>query len=115
MKKLVADSGATNVRFFGKILGTKKDYYIVEGTLEGDDDDGAERPPEFEARGSGINKFVYWVNDNVLKNKWIKLPDLLPSDIKAARQTKVVFTGDIDRKIYTNPFFFGTEKEYLRA
>lgn len=43
-----------------------------------------ERPADFEARGSGVNKFVYWVTDNVLE-KWTKLPDILPSDIKAAR------------------------------
>jgi radial spoke head protein 4A len=49
---------------------------------------------------------VYWVTDNVLNN-WIKLQDLLPSDIKAAREIKVKFSGNLDRQIYTNPFFFG--------
>jgi radial spoke head protein 4A len=57
---------------------------------------------------------VYWVTNNVL-NSWTKLPDLNPSDIKAARKIKVLFSGNLDRKIQTNPFFFGLEKHYLRA
>ena len=64
---MVADSQATNVKFFGKIFGIQKDYYIVEGVLEGGDEEGEgaeEKPADFEARGTGINKFVYWVTDN---------------------------------------------------
>ena len=26
-----------------------------------------------------------------------------------------LFTGDLERPIFTNPFFFGREKHYLRA
>jgi hypothetical protein len=33
----------------------------------------------------------------------------------AARKIKVLFTGDLERSIFTNPFFFGKEKHYLRA
>ncbi len=88
---------------------------MAEGTLEGGDDgEEVERPPEFEARGTGVNKFVYWVTTDIL-GKWTKLPDLLPSDIEASRQIKVLLTGDLERKIFTNPFFFGQEKHYLRA
>ncbi len=61
-----------------------------------------------------MNKFVYWVTDNALE-QWTKLPDLSPSDIKDAREIKVIFTGDLERYIYTNPFFFGKEKNFLRA
>lgn len=43
------------------------------------------------------------------------LPDLKPQDIKNARSIKYTFSGEIDAKIYTNPFFFETEKTYLRA
>lgn len=116
LKKLAVDSGAANVRFFGKITGTQQDYYVAEGTLEGGDEDGGdvEKPADLEPRGSGVNKFVYWVSNNIL-DKWTKLPDLLPKDIVAARQIKVLFTGDLERPIYTNPYFFGQEKHYLRA
>jgi len=73
---LAIDSGAGNVRFFGKIHGTEQDYYVAEGTLEGGDEEG-EKPADFEARGSGVNKFVYWVTNNVFAT-WTRLPDLLP-------------------------------------
>jgi radial spoke head protein 4A len=113
---LATDSQASNIRFFGKVQGTQADYYIAEGSLEGGEEEegGAEKPAEFEPRGSGVNKYVYWVTNNVL-NIWTKLPDLNPSDIKAARKIKVLFSGNLDRKIHTNPFFFGLEKHYLRA
>jgi radial spoke head protein 4A len=32
-----------------------------------------------------------------------------------ARKVKVIITGDLEKKIYTNPPFEGTEKNYLRA
>jgi hypothetical protein len=36
-------------------------------------------------------------------------------DIKASRSIKVLFSGVTDRSIFTNPYFFGLEKHYLRA
>lgn len=67
-----------------------------------------------EPRGSGVNTYVYWVSDSSL-GEWTQLPDLDPKDISAARSIKVLFSGDLERKIITNPFFFGQEKHYLRA
>jgi hypothetical protein len=40
---------------------------------------------------------------------------LLPKDIQAARSIKVTFSGNLERAIITNPFFFGKEKHFLRA
>jgi radial spoke head protein 4/6 len=48
-------------------------------------------------------------------SNWEKLPDLSVKDLQAARNIKVMFTGDLNRPIFTNPFFFGQEKHYLRA
>jgi len=86
LKQLSKESGAGFVRFFGNINGTERDYYVAEGTLEGGEGEGeAEgKPADQEARGAGVNKFVYWVTDSVLE-KWTKLPDLSPADIKASR------------------------------
>jgi len=39
----------------------------------------------------------------------------MPTDVSAARQIKVLFSGDLEKTIFTNPFFFGKEKHYLRA
>ena len=43
------------------------------------------------------------------------MPDLSPKDLDASRKIKVLFSGNLERTIFTNPFFFGKEKNYLRA
>lgn len=68
IKKLAVLSGASSLRFFGKIFGTKKDYWVVYGTL------GHVEEPNLvsgiEARGTGVNTYVFWVTDNILHD-WI--------------------------------------------
>lgn len=98
------------------MYGTQRDYYIVEAEVEGGDEEQpelaeGETPVEKDA---GVNKFAYFVSHNSL-SEWTKLPDLSLNDLLAARKIKVMFTGDLERPIYTNPFFFGQEKHYLRA
>ena len=41
MMKLLSSSGASQMRFWGKIKGTEFDYYIAEGKLEGGGEEGA--------------------------------------------------------------------------
>jgi len=77
---LVKESGAGSIRFFGKINGTEKDYFVAEGSLDAGEEDGGDKPSGFDARGTGVNKYVYWVTDNLLE-KWTKLPDIAPKDI----------------------------------
>ena len=110
------------MRFFGKILGTEKDYYVIEcdGEVEedeagaGDGDGDGEPDPKLEGKGTGVNRYQYWVSTDSL-SEWTKLPELKYSELIAARQIKVLLTGNLERKIFTNPFFFGQEKHYLRA
>ena len=45
--------------FFGKIRGTKTDYYVVEATVEVDGD--IEGKPGQEAPGTGVNKSTFYV------------------------------------------------------
>eukprot|EP00826_Nyctotherus_ovalis_P050698 TRINITY_DN6248_c0_g2_i12.p1 TRINITY_DN6248_c0_g2~~TRINITY_DN6248_c0_g2_i12.p1 ORF type:complete len:161 (-),score=42.52 TRINITY_DN6248_c0_g2_i12:77-559(-) len=71
-------------------------------------------PPEVEARGTGVNKNVYWVTDSVM-GEWVELPDALPDTIVLAKQVKKIFTGDPEAKVITNPHFEGKEKDLLRA
>lgn len=113
---MAGESGAGKLRFFGKIRGTDNDYYIAEGEVEGggEEEEGEEKPADFEPNGTGVNKCTYWVSHSSF-GKWTKLPDLSPKDIKASRDIKVLFTGDLERTIHTNPYFFGLEKNYLRA
>lgn len=65
LKQLAITTGAGNVRLWGKIQGTEKDYYIAEGTFDGNQLE--EAPDNFEARGTGVNKFVYWACNNPLQ------------------------------------------------
>ena len=117
MKKLSNDKQAKTMRFFGKVHGINNDYYIVEAEVEGGEEGEAqegEQPPDLEPKGTGVNKYTYFVSHDSL-SEWSQLPDLSPNDLRAARQIKVAFTGDLNRPVYTNPFFFGQEKHYLRA
>ena len=61
-----------------------------------------------------MNRYKYFVTNSTL-GEWTKLPDIAPSQLRAARLIRVLFTGDLERKIFTNPFFEGKEKHYLRA
>lgn len=114
LKKLATSSGASQLRFFGKITGTESDYFIAEGVVEEEDAGEEDKEPDFEPKGTGVNKFTYFVASDSL-SEWKKLPDLSPKQLIASRQIKVLFTGDLERQIYTNPFFEGQEKHYLRA
>lgn len=69
-----------------------------------------------EKRGdeNGVNKNAFFVT-NDLTTDWVELPDIKPSQLKAARNIRYVFTGNLNRIIITNPHFAGTEKEYLRC
>lgn len=114
LTKLSVSSGSDKIRFWGKIYGTEKDYYIAEGFIAGGEEEDAEKPKGFEERGSGANEFVYWVTNDSLSD-WTMLPDVNPEILRSTRNVKVKFTGNLERKIITNPYFFGQEKHYLRA
>jgi len=120
LKKLAADSGAAKLRFFGKIRGTDNDYYVAEGEGAGGEEGGegeGEVAPDVEPNGTGVNKFTYWVSHSSL-GAWVKLPDISPLDLGAGRKIKILFSGDLDRPIYADPYYFKakkTEKFYLRA
>jgi radial spoke head protein 4A len=86
----------------------------VEGVKEGEEEEGENVDPKKEKRGEGVNTYAYWVADNVLE-EWIQIPDLAPNELEASRKIKVLFTGNLERDIITNPFFFGKEKHYLIA
>ena len=56
------------MRFFGKILCTKKDYWIAEGIIVGKEEEI--RNPAQEVRGKGANELVFWATNNLM-NDWI--------------------------------------------
>ncbi|EGR31624.1 radial spoke head protein, putative [Ichthyophthirius multifiliis] len=118
-----------NVRLWGKIHGSQKDYYIAEG--QADFEDYGELPPEVEPLGGdepSVNQMNYYVTTDLVNGEWVELPFITPSQIQTSRKIKYVFTGDLNRKIITNPHFesnvkpanqygysVGTEKELLKC
>lgn len=62
IKKLCQVKAAGKCKFWGKIFAQKRDYYIVEATVEGGEE--GEIPPTWEPKGAGINKMIYFVTSN---------------------------------------------------
>lgn len=48
---LIKESGAANLRLWGKIKGTEYDYYVAEGTLEAGEGEGEDGGAGAEPRG----------------------------------------------------------------
>ena len=114
IRNLSAKLQAGMLTFFGKIYGTEKDYYIVQGA-DIDPKEDANYDNDMEKRKEdGINQYVYYVT-NDLTAEWIELPDIKPSQLIGSRLIRYNFTGDLERQIYTNPYFKGKEKHYLRC
>lgn len=105
-------TGAKSLRFWGKMLATKSDYYIVEGELTQVEE--LNIPKNNEPRGKGTNSYVYWVTDNILED-WIQLPDVSPEHIVAAKKFKKILTGNLNASVHTCPPFPGKERHLLRA
>jgi hypothetical protein len=68
-----------------------------------------------EARGTGSNKYVYFVASSEDLSSWTELPDVKPEWILAARTTKKYFSGDLEAPVKAHPPFPGQEKHMLRA
>lgn len=98
-------SGASQLRFWGKVYGTRADYYIAEG-MGGTETEAEDLPEEFERKGSGVNTYTYWATSDLMGD-WTELPDILPSHLDIARRIRRLFTGNLEEKIYSNPHFVG--------
>ncbi|XP_066514702.1 radial spoke head protein 4 homolog A isoform X2 [Hoplias malabaricus] len=71
-------------------------------------------PVPKEPRGSGTNKFTYFVCQEP-GLPWVRLPDVTPAQITVARQIRKLFSGRLDAPIISYPPFPGNEANYLRA
>lgn len=148
LKKLLDAEPLGQVRFWGKISGTRRDYFIAEAKIDDarvvDDELEQEEDAEEEGEGKpadsihrGINKhlakppakapaeprgrvgtpneYVYYVSNDDDRTNWVRLPDVLPAQLAAARQMAKLFTGDLSAPVNTHPAFPGEERHYLRA
>lgn len=129
LKHLAAAAKASDLRLWGKISGTKSDYYIAEGNTEdyvevdGELDEKAKQKAvdyynckKVGAEGYriGANAHTYWVCSHA-GGEWTKLPDVTCDQIVVSRMLRKVFTGDLEAAVYGYPPFPGVEKNYLRA
>jgi len=108
---LAAETQAQSVRFFGKILGTKADYYVIEVLPK----DPVVSGPTPDMEGSeGGNKFVYYVAPSP-DAEFVMLPPLKASHVVASLTRKRYLTGNLDAHVPGHPPFKGTEKDFLHA
>ena len=114
IRNLSAKLQAGMLTFFGKIYGTQKDYYIVQGADIDPKEDAVYDNDMEKKKEDGINQYTYYVT-NDLSSDWVELPDIKPSQLIGSRLIRYNFTGDLEKVIYTNPYFYGKEKHYLRC
>ena len=112
MIRLGIGKNVKSIRFWGKILGSKRDYYVAEGVVDGGEEQ--EVNSSWEARGTGVNKSTYWVCTDLL-GVWSELPLISPQHVQIARRIKYIFTGDLEKKVVSNPDFGGSEKHLLKV
>eukprot|EP01017_Pseudomicrothorax_dubius_P005628 TRINITY_DN11459_c0_g1_i8.p1 TRINITY_DN11459_c0_g1~~TRINITY_DN11459_c0_g1_i8.p1 ORF type:complete len:489 (-),score=113.27 TRINITY_DN11459_c0_g1_i8:797-2263(-) len=112
MLKLLNETNAVSVRFWGKILGRSRSYWVIEGQVPADNPDPLPLP--YERFGQGVNALTYWVANDV-QGHWHELPAISPEHIKRARTAKHIMTGHLNAKVDVYPPFPGVEKHYLKA
>jgi radial spoke head protein 4A len=58
---------------------------------------------------------TYWVTNDLISGDWKELPVVTPTQLKISRRIKFIFSGDINKDIFTNPFFPGKEGHLLKC
>jgi radial spoke head protein 4A len=115
IQALTTKSQLQNVRFWGKIHGTQKDYYIVEAKQdEYPEPEEGKVPPKQEALGTGCNECIYFAT-NSPEEPWTQLAVVQPEQIIAARQMRRFFTGNLEAPVLGFPRFPWGEGAYLRT
>lgn len=144
LKRLLDKEPLAKARFWGKISGAKRDYYIAETKIDEnrvpEKEEKEEEVPEIngkpvetiyqalnayaarlpvkilaEESGKGVNENRYYVSTSDDLSEWSLLPDVRPEHIAAARLIHKGFTGDLAAPLDCHPQFPGQEKHYLRA
>jgi hypothetical protein len=100
------------LRLWGKVIGSEKDYYIIEGQAD-TAEDPAELAPDTEPRGTGANKWTFWAATE-LTGDWTELPLITPAQLRTSRKIKHIFTGDLGRTVLSNPLFPGKESHLVQ-
>ncbi|KAM3132513.1 Radial spoke head protein 4 A [Paramecium bursaria] len=110
LKKIAqADANIKTLRFWGKILASQNDYYVIEATLYKPYTEPM--PPDYDER---TNEYVHYVAHDLLGD-WILLPIINRKQLESSRLITYIFTGDLNRAITQYPTFEGQEKHMLKA
>lgn len=111
MKKLAVETNCLQLRFWGKLLCSESDLYIVEMKMPLD---SVTAIPGEEGKGEGVNENLYMVASDLLGG-WKRLPDLKGEHVANAKKIKKILTGDLERPVDSYPFFGEKEKYLIRA
>jgi len=118
LQQLVQDQELEGARLFGKFLGTKHDYYVVEAKPAQWPEEAEDPDPVAESKrepwGDGVNSFAYYASNSV-HGPWTRLPALRPEWVAIARQTRRFLTGDLNAPVLGFPRFSWGEAAYLRT
>jgi radial spoke head protein 4A len=114
IQNLATDNELQNVKFWGVIKGTEKDYFIVEAKLEEYEEGEEGEESKNEPMGTGANEAIYYVANDPTTG-WTKLPPVQSMHIILARQMRRFFTGNLDAVVLGFPRFPWKEAAYLRA
>lgn len=120
MSAIKEQNSLESVRFFGKVLGTTADYYVLEGSYARGCAPAAAAAeegvalPDPEPPGTGLNLHAYFVAPDP-SAPFVQLPDVRPEHVVAASRIKKFVTGDLDAPVRSYPAFPGPERLLLRA
>jgi len=117
IQSLARAKSLTDVRFFGKVLGTKRDYFVVEAKMSEYPDEDEEKGGEESRKepfGTGANEFVYFASNSPL-GPWTMLPAVTPEMFIVARQARRFFSGDLNEAVLGFPRFPWGEAALLRT
>ncbi|GAB5358577.1 hypothetical protein AAMO2058_000470300 [Amorphochlora amoebiformis] len=135
VRELSVKKQTKQARFFGKIIGLKADYYIVEAACPQSliDSDQARVAAEAKAAkqnkttyaeldhsepwGVGVNQLIYFATNSptATAEEWTMLPRVQPLWIRTARETRRFFTGNLSARVGGYPYFPWGEAALLRA
>lgn len=106
------DKNMSQLRFWGKIFGTDRDYYIAEAIADSAEE--VEEEADMEKPGEGVNKYMFYATDD-LCSEWTPLPSIKPEQIKASRKIKRLMSGNLQADVITHPAFPWKEATLLRS
>ena len=127
--KLAMEKQLDEVRFVGKIFGTKGNYLVVSSKRYTAPDEHVyqevndmPKPPrkkvevdvQAEPAYKGVNRLTFWVASHA-SDAWVQLPDITPQQLNAARKVRKYLTGDLNASVVSSPSFEWNEATLLRA